>query len=344
LKALKEASIQLLTVVRSFESAAADLARKVVQELHLPAAQHTVGRVHPDVAFYYHENLFAHVASHHAETLYVTAENAMKAASSMAKEWTAFYNAILQELPVSSHRWVYHLRTPLRAIVDFLGHRVVVSARLTVDKTTCSYALDDNKVIINRTPGITEAIHKVAAAMNSQPACPMAIHGFEMQQVDGCYYLMESGRLTAPTYTTNDGDIWGGRFRVEYAMAAATPLSFETASTDVAAATSLLQSVNIGLVADCLLRQHSLSPLDRINIGEIMHRYGVNIRYLGLVYQRVRDNQRLQTALLIEMVARVLKRQLRYRWRMLLKAQALSLRTQPRAFIFCHDIKTVGLR
>jgi hypothetical protein len=60
------------------------------------------------------------------------------------------------------------------------------------------------------------------------------------------------------------------------------------------------------------------------------------MRYLGLVYPRLKDNQRIQMAALAEMVSRVLKRQLRYKLRMFLKMQGPSLGTLPSQCAYCR--------
>jgi hypothetical protein len=87
----------------------------------------------------------------------------------------------------------------------------------------------------------------------------------------------------------------------------------------------------VKLAAQFLDKHCSLTPLDKIEVASLVHRCGVNLRYLGQVFKHSQEH-RIRIAILLEIVSRFLKRQLRTKWRQIVQISSFfSLSTMMQA-------------
>jgi Clustered mitochondria/Translation initiation factor eIF3 subunit 135 len=247
---------------------------------------------------------------------------------------------------------------PLMALVDFLGYRLIAISLLPISGKTLIYGSDDiGEVVHSDRPAFTELMQSACEQLNLRPHLvrdrsgpagatmshysAIDIEGHE--GTDKRYYLLDFSRTFPPT-TPEPGRFLNGHlyrlFRAEFCATHEQPLCPDSFTNFIAPdraraefnrhvrqATRKLFDQSVPELALALKRV--LAQFKRLsdvassgfNLSEWFHRYGVNIRYIGVVMRYLADADDL-LILGVEAIARLLKNHLR----LLLRNQTKELR------------------
>eukprot|EP01122_Echinamoeba_exundans_P013600 TRINITY_DN5967_c0_g1_i1.p1 TRINITY_DN5967_c0_g1~~TRINITY_DN5967_c0_g1_i1.p1 ORF type:complete len:1302 (+),score=258.45 TRINITY_DN5967_c0_g1_i1:29-3934(+) len=262
------------------------------------------------------------------------------------------------------------LHLPLKVLIDYRGWRLVAQSLVPVDHSTLVYgSCDGCKNVRSENPAFNEKMERAARILNLQSEF---VYNYDRQQrillhsscdveghqgKDGRFYLVDTARVLPPANPIKDKPnsfLWN-MLRPELVKSNPDPLSADSFSgfflenklkhnEEVRAATERLENTIVPNFAQSLLsvdssfrRRKSTSPhpddADFARIIMSMHQNGINLRYLGLVYNHVCSNENfpgsdsatvqfLQTLLMTEMVARVVKHEIRRQMRKLQSSDA----------------------
>eukprot|EP01103_Thecamoeba_quadrilineata_P012142 TRINITY_DN3060_c0_g1_i2.p1 TRINITY_DN3060_c0_g1~~TRINITY_DN3060_c0_g1_i2.p1 ORF type:complete len:601 (+),score=88.67 TRINITY_DN3060_c0_g1_i2:86-1888(+) len=241
--------------------------------------------------------------------------------------------------------WVKGMSLPLMALVDYRGFRLTAMSILPIGKDTLIYGSNDNGTTIHADdPVLNSKMRKIAKQLNIKPhfsglsrekSCLIYsasdIEGHKAR--DGKYYLLDFSR-TWPPETPKSGVKSAHLYRLlrpEFVKTNDLPLCSDAFSGFIAAQPKMMEhnleikqattrlinevipAFAITLVQD-VVQESKKGRLEKFRLVELVHREGINIRYLGHIRSLV-AHEHVKTLLFINMAARVIKNCLRLRLR-----------------------------
>jgi hypothetical protein len=309
-------------------------------------------------AKFFHDGIFFKFPDN-SSALYDSEESMIKALGHELKGMMAYMDCRIKDL-----------HFPLMVLIDYRGWRLLAQSLVPVDHSTLVYgSCDGCKNIRSDNPAFNEKMERAARILNLQSEF---VYNYDRQQriclhsscdveghqgKDGRFYLVDTARVLPPASPIKDKPnsfLWN-MLRPELLKSNPDPLSADSFSgfflenklkhnEEVRNATDRLENTIVPHFALSLLspdssmrRRKSTSPHpDETDFGRIimsMHQNGINLRYLGLVYNHVCSNegfpgtdsatvQFLQTLLMTEMVSRVIKHEIRRQMRKLQSSDA----------------------
>jgi hypothetical protein len=256
---------------------------------------------------------------------------------------------------------------PLTAIVDFKGYRITAMTLLPISgNQTLIYGSDDaggECHVKNDIPAWSELIYEASLGLNLKPH--HVINGRSMKgeaQIascvdleghkgrDGRFYLLDFSRSLPPAFKDNPQNAQDSMWpfyhlmRAEFVKRWEKPLSADAFSNfqpkwsaerkqearenqdEIRVATNVIRANVVSKVCRALLMSHDAST----SLRQIFHREGLNMRYLGLVYQQLVGSffdstmTNLHKLVQVEALMRVLKSDLRSRLRQLQSKSTVS--------------------
>jgi hypothetical protein len=225
---------------------------------------------------------------------------------------------------------------------------------LPIDKTTLKYgSMDAGRTILHENEDLTLLISEASKQLNLKPHM-VGPRGNEVEFTsaadleghvghDGRFYMLDFSRSMPPVHSgvKDRPDHLYQQFRSEFLRAFVTPpLSPDACSMfgrhnaalhdkEIVEATAYLKEKHIPEVVSKLVLEAALiTDPTTFSISEALHRRGVNMRYLGLVYHQIKlfhEDSVLVQLIMIEMCARVLKNKFRAAFRKILKGWARFL-------------------
>eukprot|EP01117_Protostelium_nocturnum_P009974 TRINITY_DN3553_c0_g2_i2.p1 TRINITY_DN3553_c0_g2~~TRINITY_DN3553_c0_g2_i2.p1 ORF type:complete len:1352 (+),score=427.65 TRINITY_DN3553_c0_g2_i2:374-4429(+) len=318
-----------------FLSVAVPLVETIVREKYLKDSERTIPSVHiggiAGGTKYVSHNIFFKFAKDTSEGMYGGKEWAMKAAG---HELKSLISLISCQVP--------KLHFPFMSLVNFLGQRVICISLLPINYDTLVYGSDNGGMTVNQSSAtmngvmkkIGESLYLKEHVVKNVKICgPVDCEGH--QGLDGRHYLVDVSRLFPPSFIPQrpqkvHGSIWYRLLRPEFMKKYKKPLSSDAFSVmghdgqkvhnrEVVQATLFLEKKVIPKVAQELdewfaTQLFSFSHSDPAllsesckNILTLMHRAGVNYRYLFLILYNVQDPE-LRNVLVVEMIARVVRK------------------------------------
>ncbi|KAH3759897.1 Histidine kinase A [Pelomyxa schiedti] len=268
----------------------------------------------------------------------------------LATDWKKIYHGDENALKGAGHELKgvmrycgnNHVHTPLMALIDYRGFRLVALSVLPIDGTTLLYGSSDGgHTVHNDDPGLATHMEEIARTINIKghntgKGEKKILHGpcdIEGHQVgarythyphlliqykgkDGQYYVVDFARVFPPTSDVDESSYLYKHFRPEFVKSYKLPLSsdvfspFSCDSSDVREAkeaTEFLFNTTIPNLAQFLSNKRVAHPPQ---LTEVVHRNGVNLRYLGRILFHTED-QSIRRLIIGEILARIAKRQLR---------------------------------
>eukprot|EP01113_Clastostelium_recurvatum_P028334 TRINITY_DN3429_c0_g1_i2.p1 TRINITY_DN3429_c0_g1~~TRINITY_DN3429_c0_g1_i2.p1 ORF type:complete len:2680 (+),score=686.41 TRINITY_DN3429_c0_g1_i2:120-8159(+) len=259
-----------------------------------------------------------------------------------ACDWLGFYGGDENAMKAGGHelkglmRYCSHegIHVPLMALVDYRGFRLVAMSILPIGADSIVYgSCDGGQTVHAPRPEVNERMKAAAKKMNIKGHmcgmgqqreflyAPTDIEGHIGR--DGLFYVLDLARTFPPTAEDDrvEREFLYKLFRPEFVQKYRVPLSSDSFSpfggkenltvhnTEAREATEYLLRTVIPGFAKWLEGKYPQLDL-QAQLTELLHRWGINARYLGLVRSRVTATP-LRNALLLEMVARVIKNLLR---------------------------------
>jgi Clustered mitochondria/Translation initiation factor eIF3 subunit 135 len=233
---------------------------------------------------------------------------------------------------------------PLMALVDFMGHRVIAMSWLPIDSSTIVYGTPDACRHVYKDAELDEIMAQCAELLNLRAhwvgrgsqrtylhsACDVEGH---RSRVDDSFYLLDFSRTLPPTRP--DKRIPNGHlfqlFRREWLQAYSLPLCPDAFSgfivedssrleynCEARCATNALLATIPSFVQGRLLQAareaRRNAALDQLDLTQLMHGAGINMRYTGIVLRHTPPEAvTARTLLIVEVLARVFKNELRRR-------------------------------
>mmetsp|Transcript_45725 Transcript_45725/g.115084 ORF Transcript_45725/g.115084 Transcript_45725/m.115084 type:complete len:937 (+) Transcript_45725:35-2845(+) len=248
---------------------------------------------------------------------------------------------------------VKQLCVPIMALVDYLGFRLIAMSVLPIGRSSLVYGTrDGGQNIFAKDPTFNELMKKAAKISNiKEHVCGVEkgkgvlLHSAADIEghigLDKRYYLLDFSRTMPPV--TPDPRFKSGHlyrlFRPEFVKAYPHPLCPDAYSGFILAdpnpkkhngeiqeATKLLTEETIPRFGKdmswIVLEAKEKNQLANLRVSEILHSQGINIRYIGLVVQHVRVEEKfkvMKTLLIAEAIARVIKNFIRAQLRQKMK-------------------------
>lgn len=245
------------------------------------------------------------------------------------------------------------IHVPMMAVIDYRGFRLVAMSKLPINDTTLVYgSADGGKTVVASHPEACRLMEQAGKANNLiGHLCgrnKSALHEvYGPTDIEGHYdaehdrlYVLDFARVFPPTAEDDVKKSFLYKvFRPEFVKKYPVPLSSDAFSPfsrfdparlendqNVMTATQQLLSVVIPRFARWLESHWENLKLDKdlTNLTEIIHREGINVRYLGLLRSHV-QNETLRNLILIEMIARVIKNRLRDKLRRTMRNSVQTL-------------------
>lgn len=317
------------TLNNNFVSMAKQLGKIIITEAFLPdevktIKPYSVGGVAGGCKYLYNGILFK--LQNDWKGIYQSDHHAMKSGSLELKGLMRYYG-------------FKHIHVPLMAIIDFRGYRLLAESKLPIGPETLHYGSADAGVTVNdgsSCPELRDLMKTVGTSLNlaghwcgspAQPSflySPIDVEGHRGH--DGRYYVIDLARVFPPTAEPG-GDVRHTFLyqclRPEFVRRYHMPLSsdafskFSKSHADaemhnerVKGATSHLLDTVVPEFAAWLEENPTSIRDDQLaDVTELAHREGINVRYLGLVRSRL-TSPRLRSAVLMELIARVIKNNL----------------------------------
>lgn len=345
-------------VAKDFTYAAELCARVIINELNVPVPLKTIKPLQSQhgtaggTKFQSCSILFKLATDHH--NLYGGIRPAQKACGHELKSMAAYFDCRIPGLHV-----------PLSCLIDYRGHRMLALSILPIDRQTLRYGSDDGgRTVHDDQPLLAKKLREAAALLNLAPhlagvyeqkflysACDVEGH----QGRDGRNYIVDFARgfppetPRVPLPNTPQAQRYRGShlyrlLRPELVKKAPSgPLSPDAFSgfgggiqkynRDVQLATNYLISQVIPQFAREMdqspLLSHPPELLERLS--QLLHRAGINVRYMGAVRHRS-SNGRFRSILVLEMMARTMKRRIWEGFRQVQLLQALPSEEPYRRF------------
>jgi tetratricopeptide (TPR) repeat protein len=339
---------ELSSLVTDFIYLAETYARIIISEAYMPVGRKTIkpskkfGGVAGGDKYIVHGILFKF--ANNSQGLYPNDEAASKVAGHDLKGLRTYFNCSITAL-----------HFPLMALVDYSGFRMSCMSMLPISKETLIYGSCDGALTVAAEPTIGALIAQAARKINIKPHMagrrkaveiwsPVDVEGH--RGADGKFYLIDYSRVMPPEKPVK-GLRSAHMFRLlrpEYVKQYHTPLCSDACSRfvpesevrehneEVGEATSVLKDEVIPAVAmDLQTLRHGWD----FSLQSVLHSRGANLRYLGLLRSHVRDPE-LRDLILVEMVARVVKTELREKMRAVLRKSVLPLEDPRRQAVISH--------
>ncbi|ELR22968.1 C2 domain containing protein [Acanthamoeba castellanii str. Neff] len=339
------ASLQVVDLVKEFTEIAEVIAQIIVDELHCPVAEKLIpptqlGGMAGGEKYLSHGILFKFAID--SRGLYNGDEFAMKATQHEIKGLTAYINYSLNS------NFPNTLHFPVMSVIDYKGFRLSATSILPVGPNTIVYgSADGSKTVHNKYKDMNALMKKAGRALNLKPhwVTPLLPGGPKVLicgpgdieghlGTDGRFYVLDTARVFPPTTPTPElkGSFLYRLMRPEFVKVNEYPLCSDAYSrwahdpdnpnvlkqhnAEIVEATNHLVQTVIPAFAffetifiESLNAWRSFVEDMRVLVID-MHRGGINCRYLGVIRQHV-TNTNLRKSMLIEMVSRVLKNELR---------------------------------
>jgi tetratricopeptide (TPR) repeat protein len=339
---------ELSSLVTDFIYLAETYARIIISEAYMPIERKTIkpskkfGGVAGGDKYIVHGILFKF--ANNSQGLYPNDEAASKVAGHDLKGLRTYFNCGIPAL-----------HFPLMALVDYSGFRMSCMSVLPITKDTLIYGSCDGALTVAAEPSIGALIAQAARKINIKPHMAGRRKAVEIWSpvdveghcgVDGKFYLIDYSRVMPPEKPVK-GLRSAHMFRLlrpEYVKQYHTPLCSDACSRfvpeaevhehneEVAEATAVLKDEVIPAVAmDLQTLRHGWD----FSLQSVLHSRGANLRYLGLLRSHVRDPE-LRDLILVEMVARVVKTELREKMRAVLQQSVLPLEDPRRQAVISH--------
>jgi hypothetical protein len=248
------------------------------------------------------------------------------------------------------------LHFPLMSLIHYMGYCLIAMSLLPIGKDSLKYgSADAGKTMHFDVPAINEKMKQAGEALNLKGH----IAGFAKYQVNLCYgpgdiechlgkdgkfYVLDFARTFPPEAilpgtTPQKGQILFKLLRPELVKSNPVPLSSDsftgfgmgdpahkTHNREVAEATDRLLTKVIPELAKKILKEEprsdgsciTLSVLDGSLITEI-HKEGINVRHMGYLRRKLGEDSTASRAILVEMIARIVKSKLKKQWRAITK-------------------------
>jgi len=240
------------------------------------------------------------------------------------------------------------LHVPLMAVIDYRGFRLVAESFLPINKNTLAHGSSDGgRTIVDTNDELRERMKEAAKQLNIKghlcgrdPNSRKFIYGptdIEAHVgLDKKFYVIDFARVFPPTAEEDVKKTFLYKvFRPEFVKKYPIPLLSDAFSPflkgdpkeheynmEVKEATNYLFETTIPNFARWLQEYYPSLEIEQ-NPGvltELIHREGINCRYLGMVRQHVSKSMiQLRNFLLMEMIARTIKNQLREQMRNLVR-------------------------
>lgn len=256
---------------------------------------------------------------------------------------------------VNNLRWqgVSDIRVALTSIIDFRGFRLSCQALLPIGKPSLVYGSDDGGTTHLDDPGFRQSMQNVCSALNLKAhsftpsrTTSRTVYGpvdLEGHRVGKALYAVDLARLFPPesprlSLAPKSRSQFFRMLRPELVRQFHKPLSSDahtafgrddaaTHNAEVDEATQFLQTTVIPSFADTLTNKHHLKQYTEGSIlVRELHRWGINLRYMGLVRSKLSlHNSAGRHLLLLEMVLRCLKNMFRRKLRKQMEATRISM-------------------
>jgi len=315
---------EIANVGKDFADAASTYGSLIIKEHLLPNEQKTIkpiqgGRVGGQ-KYIVHDIFFKFAIDH--QMIVGGDENAMKIA---AHELSA--------LNIMMDNRVPDLFFPLMALVDYRGYRLVAISTLPINSETICHGSSDagSTIHAGEIPDLDRKISEICSRLNLRSHQfqgktfygPVDLEGHLGE--DGRYYLLDFSRLMPPdgmNQALKHGYLYR-LFRPELVLQYEVPLCSDSLSRfvetnqkeytiDVFRANNYLVNTIVPNFAKMLASQ-SPDGVSRCQLIQTIHRQGINVRYIGLIYQALSSapktsfGQHWRIRLLTEGIARVLR-------------------------------------
>jgi len=341
------ANVALIGLAQDFLYSATSYGKIIISEVYLPDTEKTIkpiniGGVAGGSKYLVRSILFKFALD--TEGIYGGNDAAAaKVAGHELKGVQAYFNCSIQGLCL-----------PLIALVDYRGFRLLAISLLPITRETliCG-SHDGGRTVLNKDTTFDRKMKHAAGILNirghdagTDPASRTFIHSAADVEghlgTDGRYYLVDFSR-TFPCEKPRR-DITGSHLfrllRPELVKEFPRPLCSDAFSNftsaeyndEVAAATEHLLNDRIPNLAASLPEMLENSDKGVLRITEVVHARGVNIRWLGLVFTTLQRDvadsalkRKCLKLVLLEMMARVIKQDIRRRLRGRMKKLKLPL-------------------
>ncbi|KYQ99698.1 hypothetical protein DLAC_03638 [Tieghemostelium lacteum] len=348
----EERSKKLATIANDFVYCADTFGKIIISELYLPVEKKTIkpvdiGGVAGGLKFKIQDIMFKFVIDTEIrEGVWMYGDN--KRADGFAQKSANHEIKGLNHFMEASNCGL--IRFPLMAIIDYRGYRLLAISQLPIDKTTIVYgSCDAGKTVHNSDPLISQEMERISKILNLRGhtvgLSQTFIYGpgdIEVHKgTDGRYYMIDFARIFPPEYPlvfqnqkeTIGREIFYQMLRPELVKKSKEPLSSDAFSgwqtslfeeglnRDVVRATKLLHTELIKLAVDTLNASEEIdySPsthkvFEVLELINTMRALGINTRYLGVIASQLTIRS-LKELCMSEVVARVMKRIIRYKLR-----------------------------
>lgn len=333
---------ELSNLAQDFIHCAKTYGRIIISEVETPLKMKTIAPISDIGGFaggdkYIVNNILFKFATD-SNGLFDTEEAAIKVAGHDLKGLIAYFNLGIADL-----------HFPLMALVDYLGYRLIAMSVLPISKKTIVYGSSDGaNTIHNSDPEFSSKMqlsakllnlkaHKVGLTKKSSKELYSA-GDLEGHHVDGKFYLLDFSRSFPPcSYDTSLRNSYLFRLlRPEFVKNYSKPLCPDAFSgfvekhspqehiDEVEEATRHLIDKVIPAFARTLPTKCGSMRQLRKELRVVLHEAGINLRYLGIVRRHV-SSPSVKQLILVEMIARVIKHEIRYRMRKQMKEFKLPL-------------------
>jgi tetratricopeptide (TPR) repeat protein len=328
---IAEAMKQLLV---EFEGVAASVSQIIIEEIELPLEQKTIKPIDPTSKLCLYHNsgiIFKLTNDPILVSTYGSVEGSWKAASQMIKGAQSFVNVMGTKMQLSFKDTNVLYSFPFVVLLDYLGYRVIASARLPINPDTLVYGTYSQGNRFNSTNSIFfDTIQLTAQYFNLkghdlelESKEKVSVHtpvNMSVYIMDQRLYIVDSPGIMPPNGVINgklDRSNQYHRFRPEFMKNYSKPLLSDPftnfhpdqSHTEIIEASHYLKTKCVPNAAYILSNNYDLASLDFIPVENVLHVCGVNLRFMGLVRQQVKI-PRLRMLLLSHMIARFLNKYL----------------------------------
>jgi len=328
LRPLLERGTELQRLCDDFVATAKQYGEVIIRERHLPYHQKTIkpleGKGLAGGEKYQVANIFFKFAVNKDDSLYPSDRFAMKVAGHELKGLTALVSCGM----------ILGLSFPLLALIDWRGYRLIATSALPISEETIVYgSCDGGNSVHKKSEEMNNLMEKIAKVLNLKGHYtglgefkewlhgPCDIEGH--QGKDGKFYVVDTARIWP--CETPDCSVKGGflfkLLRGEFVSKYGAPLSSDAFTAfgehDAEVHNAEVQEATRHLFHHVIPEFSAQLPSFKSSLGftgthliEELHRAGINVRHIGRVRARVED-QWSKELLLLEIVSRVLKNELR---------------------------------
>lgn len=325
-------------LAQDFNACVRNYAPIIISELFLPDEKKSlkkarVGGIIGGEKYIIHNILFKLAEN---KKMFVHEENAKKIASHEFK-------SLIKLLGCNQTHFIF----PFMAMIDYRGFRLLAISMLPISSATIAFGSDDGGATVLDDTAIEKKVLHLGKMLNLKAhhvsknhvltAMPADVEIHRVAAADGSekLYMVDLSRLIPPTAPAAGVkgahlfQLFRSEFLAKYRVALSSDgfSSFASRDTDELANEAEQNKEEIRTATACLLDEHipgfvrSLLSIptcirDDITLTFLMHRNGVNMRYLGVVFSVLLQQLQEETSdtvlywvvhVLVEMISRVLK-------------------------------------